>query len=106
MRWPVLYLAVVGALLLQSDSLALAQQPLVPIVDGRAWTGETVNDSATTAHLENAVMAFRAALQEYTRERAPLQWAATQTNLGTALAILSERNKGKALKKVRTNRRP
>jgi hypothetical protein len=28
---------------------------------------------------------------EYTRERVPLDWAATQNNLGTALAILGER---------------
>ena len=38
-----------------------------------------------TARLEEAVAAYRAALQERTRERAPLGWAATQNNLGTAL---------------------
>ena len=35
-----------------------------------------------TARLEEAVAAYRAALQERTRERLPLDWAATQNNLG------------------------
>ncbi len=49
-----------------------------------------------TARLEEAVAAFRAALQEYTRERVPLQWAMTQTNLGNALRTLGERESGPA----------
>jgi tetratricopeptide (TPR) repeat protein len=49
-----------------------------------------------TARLEQAVAAYRAALQEMTRERVPLDWAATQTNLGTALRILGERESGPA----------
>jgi tetratricopeptide (TPR) repeat protein len=43
------------------------------------------------ARLEQAVAAYRAALQERTRERVPLQWARTQTNLGTALWSLGKR---------------
>ena len=35
--------------------------------------------------------AFRAALREQTRERVPLDWATTQSNLGSALASLGER---------------
>ncbi len=35
-----------------------------------------------TARLEEAVAAYRAALEERTRERVPLDWAATQNNLG------------------------
>ena len=35
-----------------------------------------------TARLEEAVAAFRAALEERTRERVPLDWAMTQNNLG------------------------
>ncbi len=46
--------------------------------------------------LEEAVTAYRLALQEYTRERVPLQWAGTQNNLGTALATLGERESGTA----------
>jgi tetratricopeptide (TPR) repeat protein len=44
-----------------------------------------------TAHLEEAVSAFRLALQELARERVPLQWAEAQMNLGNALARLGER---------------
>lgn len=38
-----------------------------------------------TERLEQAVTAYRLALEECTRERVPLEWAKTQTNLGTAL---------------------
>jgi tetratricopeptide (TPR) repeat protein len=44
-----------------------------------------------TARLEEAVAAYRAALEERTRERVPLDWAGTQANLGTALQALGER---------------
>ena len=44
--------------------------------------------------LELAVAAYTEALKEYTRERAPLQWAATQNNLGNALRTLGERERG------------
>ena len=44
-----------------------------------------------TARLEEAVMAYRAALEEWTHERAPLEWAMTQVNLGNALQALGER---------------
>jgi tetratricopeptide (TPR) repeat protein len=38
-----------------------------------------------------AIERYRAALEEQTRERVPLNWARTQTNLGIVLAILGER---------------
>ena len=38
--------------------------------------------------------AYRAALEERTRERVPLQWAGTQMNLGNALKTLGEREPG------------
>jgi hypothetical protein len=44
-----------------------------------------------TARLEEAVAAFRAALEEMTRERVPLDWAMTQNNLTKCLAVLDER---------------
>ena len=47
-----------------------------------------------TEKLEEAVAAYRAALEEYTRERVPLDWARTQNNLGIALATLGERESG------------
>jgi tetratricopeptide (TPR) repeat protein len=48
------------------------------------------------ARLEEAVAAHRHALQEYTRERGPLQWAMSQNNLGVALRALGERESGAA----------
>ena len=47
-----------------------------------------------TQRLEEAVEAYRAALQERTRERVPLDWAMTQNNLGNALGTLGERESG------------
>ena len=49
-----------------------------------------------TARLEEAVVAYRAALEESSRDRVPLDWAATQNNLGTALFRLGERESGTA----------
>jgi tetratricopeptide (TPR) repeat protein len=49
-----------------------------------------------TARLEEAVTAYRAALEERTRARVPLDWAITQNNLGTALSRLGERESGTA----------
>ena len=49
-----------------------------------------------TARLDEAVRAYRAALQERTRERVPLAWAETQSNLGTALESLGQRASGTA----------
>ena len=46
-----------------------------------------------TARLEEAVAAYRAALEERTRDRVPLDWAMTQNNLGKAQALLNERLK-------------
>ena len=49
-----------------------------------------------TARLEEAVVAFREALKENTRERVPLDWAKTEINLGNALQTLGEREAGTA----------
>jgi Tetratricopeptide repeat len=49
-----------------------------------------------TARLEEAVVALRAALEESTRARVPLDWAGTQNNLGHALSTLGERESGTA----------
>jgi tetratricopeptide (TPR) repeat protein len=47
-----------------------------------------------TARLEQAVAAFRAALQEFTHNRVPRNWATTQNNLGNALGTLGARESG------------
>jgi tetratricopeptide (TPR) repeat protein len=44
--------------------------------------------------LRTSVEIWRRALTDYSRERAPVQWAATQNNLGTALEELGERESG------------
>jgi hypothetical protein len=46
-----------------------------------------------TVHLEKAAEACRAALEVYTREQVPLDWAMTQYNLGNALGALDERER-------------
>jgi tetratricopeptide (TPR) repeat protein len=43
-----------------------------------------------------SVAAYREALQERTREVVPLDWAATQNNLGNALRVLGERESDSA----------
>jgi hypothetical protein len=43
-----------------------------------------------------AVAAYRGALEERTRARVPLDWAATQNNLGNALQALGARESGTA----------
>lgn len=49
------------------------------------------SQSGESSWLVEAVAAYRAALEEYTRERVPLKWAKTQNNLGGALRVLGER---------------
>ena len=49
-----------------------------------------------TTRLEEAVAAYRAALEENTRARVPLEWARAQMNLGLALWTLGERESGTA----------
>ena len=49
---------------------------------------------SSTALLEQAVAAYRAALTEWTQDRVPLDWAMTQNNLGNALKALGERESG------------
>ena len=47
-----------------------------------------------TERLEQAVEAYRAALEERTHKRVPLDWAMTQNNLGIALFTLGKRESG------------
>jgi hypothetical protein len=46
---------------------------------------------AGTARLEEAVAAYRAAPEEWTRARVPLDWATSTGNQGEALRLLAER---------------
>jgi len=64
------FIAVLGIGLLAVSPVARAQQSQVDGV------------SSSVAKLEEEVAAYREALKELTRERAPLDWAMTQNNLG------------------------
>ena len=58
---------------------------------------ETLGEQAgANDALAEAIVLYREALKEYTRERVPLDWAMTQNNLSTALARLGEREAGTA----------
>jgi hypothetical protein len=43
-----------------------------------------------TAGLEDTIAAHRAALEEYTRDRAPLQWAMSTGNQGIAFMLIAD----------------
>jgi hypothetical protein len=45
-----------------------------------------------TAKLEEAVVAYREALKEWTRERVPVDWASSFGQEGIALMLLAERS--------------
>jgi tetratricopeptide (TPR) repeat protein len=53
-----------------------------------------------TARLEEAVAAFRDALQEFTRARVPLDWAKSTGNQGFALMLLAERRRDATMAKL------
>ena len=55
--------------------------------------GDQAGDNGALA---GATQAYRAALEERTRDRVPLDWAMTQDNLGNALETLGERESGTA----------
>jgi hypothetical protein len=88
MRWPVLDL-------LDGDGIALVQQPLVRLLDGSIWIGESGGSCTITARLEEAIAAYQATLQELSRERMPLEWASIQSNLRTVLEMLSKHIAGR-----------
>ena len=50
-----------------------------------------------TARLEEAVAAYRAALEERTRERVPLDWAASFGNQGVAMMLIADRTNDGAM---------
>src|SRR5215468_7765135 len=69
--------------LVSSGKLADRQQARLRLIlgDGLKTYGDQRGDSSA---LEEAVRMYREVLKEYTRERVPLRWAATQHNLGNA----------------------
>jgi hypothetical protein len=73
------------------NNLGIALQTL-----GARESGTLASAGAGRMRLEEAVAAYRAALEERTRDRVPLDWAGTQNNLGAALWTLGERESGTA----------
>jgi tetratricopeptide (TPR) repeat protein len=66
-------------------------------IDNLAVSLSTLGERESgTARLEEAVAACHAALEEWRRERVPLNWAMTQNNLGNALSMLGRRESGTA----------
>jgi tetratricopeptide (TPR) repeat protein len=61
------------------------------LANAQATFGDQKGDNRS---LKEAVTAYDEALKEWTRERAPLKWAMTQNNLGSALRVLGERESG------------
>jgi tetratricopeptide (TPR) repeat protein len=88
-------LEVCIALAKSALSLAVTSKP---VGDWRVLLGIALfslgERESNSARLESAVSTYRAALQEHTRESAPLAWAMTQNNLGYALQRLGERESG------------
>ena len=70
---------------------AMAQNNL-----GNAFMGLAVRSEGpqAVAYREQALRAYRQALEVYTRRQLPRDWAGTQNNLGAALADLAERSEG------------
>ncbi len=64
------------------------------LLEKAAEFNERGSDKGINASLVVAIAVCRVALQELSRERVPLQWAATQCDLGSALATLGERESG------------
>ena len=62
----------------------------------RRRAGSARRAGERTARLEEAVAAYRAELQETTREKVPPQWAMAENNLGVGLLTLGERESGAA----------
>jgi hypothetical protein len=74
----------------KAEQWGAATRVQVLVVLGRALRayGE---QSGHNEPVQEAVAAFREVLKEHTREKVPLDWAATQANLGTALWTLGTR---------------
>jgi tetratricopeptide (TPR) repeat protein len=73
-------------------AIALARFPTTT-VDETPLT-ERSSRPITTERLSEAVTALRTAQRRYSRDKAPLEWAMLQNNLGNALAALGARERG------------
>ncbi|MBV8419827.1 MAG: tetratricopeptide repeat protein, partial [Hyphomicrobiales bacterium] len=56
--------------------------------------GEREAGAEGSKRLEEAIAAYRQALEENTRQRVPLEWGRSMNNLGNALGTLGSREAG------------
>jgi len=72
------------------DSLAPSRFPTTAADEQSGGTSRQI----TPERLADAVNALRLAQRRYSRDKAPVEWAMLQNNLGNALARLGERESG------------
>jgi tetratricopeptide (TPR) repeat protein len=83
--------------LVRKSDLKLRPKDRGRLLESYAMILAAIGDqSGKSAKLEEAVTIFRATLEEYTREGAPLDWAMMQLHLGSVLWKLGERESGTA----------
>ncbi len=81
--------------LVESSAANLTKEMVARATVTRAISLQTLGEREEgTDRLEEAVSAYRAALEVRTRTDLPLDWAMTQNNLGAALQTLGEREEG------------
>ena len=83
----------IGNLLASSTITASERRAALHVAHGAVLLTLGAREDGTE-RLEQAVTAYNAALEVYTRERVPLDWAVTQNNLGAVLWTLGEREDG------------
>jgi tetratricopeptide (TPR) repeat protein len=83
--------------LIENPPPGLGPEGVVELLFSLALASQAIGEqSGERQPLERAVLAYRAVLERWTRERAPHDWAMTQNNLGNALRDLSEHEMGSA----------
>jgi tetratricopeptide (TPR) repeat protein len=90
--------ALVAAIQLYRQALADAPRQRVPHTQNNLGNAlQVLGDRETgVVRLEEALVAYRAAQEEWTRNQAPLRWANVQNNIGNVLVTLGERERGTA----------
>ena len=83
--------------LVEAPTGSFTRNQMVDLQNALGITSSMIGDQAgDNSALAAAATAYRAALEELTRDRVPRHWATTQNNLGLALATLGERESGTA----------
>jgi tetratricopeptide (TPR) repeat protein len=106
LRWPIIVVGILGALALLLDAKTFwdsryGQKSRQDWARTQNNLGNTLQNLGTRSGaeegrklLEDAVAAYRSALEVYTKADLPQDWARTQNNLGLALRELGRRSSG------------